>query len=72
MSDDKDAVILAQSQVIGILMEVIKKLNENSVLEDEYFAIASSGKESPRLSEILEKRQANSEIVSRLLSSLDA
>ena len=72
MSDDKDAVILAQSQVIGILMEVIKKLNENAVLEDEYFAIAESGKESPRLSEILEKRQANSEIVSRLLNSLDA
>lgn len=72
MSDDKDAVILAQSQVIGILMEVIKKLNENADLEDEYFAIATSGKESPRLNEILKKRQANSEIVSRLLTSLDA
>lgn len=65
-------MILAQSQVIGILMEVIKKLNENAVLEDEYFAIAESGKESPRLSEILEKRRANSEMVSRLLNSLDA
>lgn len=53
-------------------MEVIKKFNENTVLEDEYFAIAASGKESPRLSEILEKRQANYEIVSRLLTSLDA
>lgn len=72
MSDNKDAVILAQSQVIGVLMEVIKRLNENAALEDEYFAIAASGKESSRLKEILEKRQANSEIVSRLLTSLDA
>ena len=36
---DKDELIDAQKQVIGILFEVIKRLQENNDLDDEYFKI---------------------------------
>lgn len=74
MSDEKDELIQAQKQVIGILFEVIKRLQTNNDLDEEYFQIISSNKTSSkkhRLEEILQARQENSKIASRLLSQLE-
>ena len=74
MSDEKDELIQAQKQVIGILFEVIKRLQTNNDLDEEYFQIISSNKTSSkkhRLEEILQERQENSKIASRLLSQLE-
>ena len=74
MSDEKDELIEAQKQVIGILFEVIKRLQTNNDLDEEYFQIISSEKTSAkkqRLDEILQERQENSKIASRLLSQLE-
>jgi hypothetical protein len=70
----KDELIEAQKQVIGILFEVIKRLQANNDLDDEYFQIVSnenSQQNKLRLSEILEEREANSKIVARLLQQLE-
>jgi hypothetical protein len=68
---EKDELIDAQKQVIGILFEVIKRLQANSDLDEEYFEIVTK-KESneSRLNEILVQRKENSEIVGRLLEQL--
>lgn len=74
MSEDKDELIQAQKQVIGILFEVIKRLQNNNDLDDEYFQIISTNKASQkkdRLNEIMQERQENSKIASRLLSQLE-
>ena len=39
MSDSKDELIEMQKQVIGILFEVIKRLQSNNDLDEEYFQI---------------------------------
>lgn len=70
----KDELIEVQKQVIGILFEVIKRLQANNDLDDEYFQIVSndnSHQNKVRLSEILEEREANSKIVTRLLQQLE-
>ena len=38
---EKDELIDAQKQVIGILFEVIKRLQANSDLDEEYFEIVT-------------------------------
>ena len=69
---DKDELIRAQSQVIGILFEVIKRMNENSALDEEYMTLALAGRDADRMQEIREERQQNAEVVSRLLSQLES
>jgi len=74
MSDDKDELIQAQKQVIGILFEVIKRLQNNNDLDEEYFQIISANKttsKKDRLDEILHERKENSSIASRLLAQLE-
>ena len=39
---EKDELIDAQKQVIGILFEVIKRLQANNDLDEEYFQILSN------------------------------
>jgi len=71
MFDSKDELIDAQKQVIGILFEVIKRLQANNDLDDEYFQIiANDEKNEIRLKEILDKRTENAKIVGRLLEQL--
>ena len=71
MSDDKDSLIDAQKQVIGILFEVIKRLQANNDLDDEYFQIiAKDEKDEKRLKAILDERTENAKIVGRLLEQL--
>ena len=67
-------MIQAQKQVIGILFEVIKRLQNNNDLDEEYFQIIASNKsqlKKERLDEILLERQENSKIASRLLGQLE-
>ncbi len=68
----KDELIDAQKQIIGILFEVIKRLQANNDLDDEYFQlIAKDNKNETRLKEILNERTENSKIVGRLLEQLE-
>lgn len=76
MSDsNKDELIEAQKQVIGILFEIIKRLQANNVLDEEYFhLISTEGKtddDKKRLEIILNERTENAKIVSRLLEKLE-
>ena len=71
---EKDELIEAQKQVIVILFEVIKRLQANNDLDEEYFQIIASKKSTQkkkRLDEILNERQENSKIVSKLLKQLE-
>jgi len=68
----KDELIDAQKQVIGILFEVVKRLQANNDLDDEYFQIiAKDNKNETRLKEILNERTENAKIVGRLLEKLE-
>jgi hypothetical protein len=71
--NSKDELIEAQKQVIGILFEVIKRLQANNDLDEEYFQIISSEDKTKnqRIEEILEERQENAKTVSRLLKQLE-
>ena len=73
MSDSsKDELIDAQKQVIGILFEVIKRLQANNDLDEEYFQIITKDdKNDIRIKEILEQRKENAKIVGRLLEQLE-
>ncbi len=70
---EKDGLVEAQKQVIGILFEVIKRLQANNDLDDEYFQIVASKKtqNKKRLDKILSEREVNSKIVSKLLKQLE-
>ena len=69
---EKDELIDAQKQVIGILFEVIKRLQANNDLDKEYFQIISKdNKNDLRIKEILDERTENAKIVSRLLEKLE-
>ena len=68
----KDELIDAQKQVIGILFEVIKRLQNNNDLDEEYFQIITKDtKNQKRLDEIMKERTENSKIVTRLLQQLE-
>ncbi len=68
----KDELIGAQKQIIGILFEVIKRLQANNDLDEEYFQIiAKDHKNETRLKEILNERTENAKIVVRLLEQLE-
>ena len=68
----KDELIDAQKQVIGILFEVVKRLQANNNLDEEYFQIiGKDDKNETRLKEILDERTENAKIVGRLLEKLE-
>ena len=69
---EKDELIDAQKQVIGIIFEVVKRLQANNDLDEEYFQILSSGvKKEKRVTEIQNERTENAKIVGRLLEQLE-
>ena len=72
---EKDELIDAQKQVIGILFEVVKRLQANNDLDEEYFQIISMDKKTKqkeeRLENIIKERKENAKIVGRLLEKLD-
>ena len=71
----KDELIEAQKEVIGILFEIIKRLQANNGLDEEYFQLLSNVKERDinqnRLDEILKEREENGKIITRLLEKLE-
>lgn len=68
----KDELIDAQKEVIGILFEVVKRLQENNNLDEEYFEIITKdSKNETRLQEISNEREENAKIVGRLLEKLE-
>ena len=76
MSDvQKDELIEAQKQVIGILFEVIKRLQANNDLDEEYFQIIpisiKTKQNERRLEDIIKERTENAKIVGRLLAKLE-
>ena len=76
--EEKDELIKAQNEVIGILFEVIKKLQENIDLQEEGVQLIIKSKDDNleenkvRLDEITKERNSNSDIISRLLKKLDS
>ena len=69
---EKDELIDAQKQVIGILFEVVKRLQANNDLDDEYFQIISNDtKNEIRIKKIMDERTENAKIVGRLLEKLE-
>ena len=76
--EDKDELIKAQNEVIGILFEVIKKLQENIDLQEEGGQLIIKSKDDNleenkvRLDKITKERNSNSDIISRLLKKLDS
>tara|TARA_B100000401_G_scaffold379412_1_gene280710 strand:- start:40 stop:273 length:234 start_codon:yes stop_codon:yes gene_type:complete len=75
MSENKDELIKAQNELIGILFEIIKRLQANNDLDTEYFQIIGketrTENENSRLDEITKERTDNAEIVSRLLKQIE-
>ena len=77
MSENKDELIKAQNEVIGILFEVVKRMQTNIDLQDEGVRIIIKSSENDlennkkRLDEITKQRNENSEVISRLLKKLD-
>ncbi|MFN3655430.1 MAG: hydrolase [Candidatus Nitrosotenuis sp.] len=71
---NKDELIRAQNELIGVLFEIIKRMQDNNNLDEEYFQLVSSEKQKgtnlKRLEEILTQRQENSKIISRLLEKI--
>ncbi len=76
MSHEKDDLIRAQNELIGVLFEIIKRLQANNNLDEEYFQIVASEQkresEKRRLDEILEQRKENSQIISKLLEKIQS
>ena len=69
---EKNQLIDAQKQVIGILFEVIKRLQTNNDLDEEYFKIMQQDdKNNKRIQDIINEREENSKIVGRLLEQLE-
>lgn len=68
----KDELIEAQKQVIGVLFEVVKRLQANNDLDEEYFQMISEQNTNHiRLKEIINERSENAKIVGRLLEQLE-
>jgi Na+-translocating ferredoxin:NAD+ oxidoreductase RnfG subunit len=67
----KDELIEAQKQVIGILFEVVKRLQTNNDLDEEYFQIINEKGKGNRIDEVQIEREENAKIVGRLLEQLE-
>ncbi len=76
MSENKDELVKAQNELIGILFEIIKRLQSNNDLDTEYFQIIGKDNrtesEDSRLLEITKERKDNAEVVSRLLKQIES
>jgi len=76
MSENNDELVKAQNELIGVLFEIIKRLQSNNDLDAEYFQIISkeikTEIENSRLEQITKEREDNAEIVSRLLKQIES
>ena len=71
---EKDELIRAQNELIGVLFEIIKRLQANNNLDEEYFQIIAGDNvrdtDKKRLGEILAQRTENGKIDAKLLEKL--
>ena len=76
MSESKDELIKAQNELIGVLFEIIKRLQSNNELDTEYLQIVTKEKQSEtdtaRLNEISNERDENAKVISRLLEKIES
>ena len=76
MSENKDELIEAQNELIGVLFEIIKRLQSNNDLDTEYFQIIGkegrTENEDSRLDKITKERNDNADVVSRLLKQIES
>ena len=76
MSESKDELITAQNELIGVLFEIIKRLQSNNELDTEYLQIVTKEKQSEtdtaRLNEISNERHENAKVISRLLEKIES
>ena len=75
MSEEKDELIKAQNEVIGVLFEIIKRFQSNNDLTDEYLKLSIKEKvesDNERLEIITKERDENAKIIARLLEKLEA
>ena len=76
MSENSDELVKAQNELIGILFEIIKRLQSNNDLDTEYFQILSkkvrTETENSRLDKITNERKDNADVVSRLLKQIES
>ncbi len=68
---EKDDLIQAQNQLIGVLFEIIKRYSENSTLDEEYFSLVMAGRDKHKIEDIRKQRRENSRIIVRLLAQLE-
>ena len=74
MTDEKDELIKAQNEVIGVLFEIIKRFQTNNDLTDEYLKLSIKEKvksDNERLDIITKERNENAKIIARLLEKLE-
>ena len=74
MSEEKDELIKAQNEVIGVLFEIIKRFQTNNDLTDEYLKLSIKEKvesDNERLQTITKERDENANIIARLLEKLE-
>ena len=74
MSEEKDELIKAQNEVIGVLFEIIKRFQSNNDLTDEYLKLSIKEKvesDNDRLKTITKERDENAKIIARLLEKLE-
>ena len=74
MSEEKDELIKAQNEVIGVLFEIIKRFQSNNDLTDEYLKLSIKEKgesDNERLKTITKERDENAKIIARLLEKLE-
>jgi len=75
LSEEKDELIKAQNEVIGVLFEIIKRFQSNNDLTDEYLKLSIKEKvesDNKRLKTITKERDENAKIIARLLEKLEA
>ena len=76
MSENNDDLVNAQNELIGILFEIIKRLQSNNDLDAEYFKIIGNESRSEienfRLDKITKERKENADVVSRLLKQIES
>ena len=74
MSAEKDELIEAQNEVIGVLFEIIKRFQTNNDLTDEYLKLSIKEQaeiDNERLENITKERNENAKIITRLLEKLE-
>ena len=74
MTEEKDELIKAQNEVIGVLFEIIKRFQTNNDLTDEYLKLSIKEKaesDIKRLETITKERNENATIIARLLEKLE-